>query len=78
MQGQVVGAYGAGDNVRVAGQELGRRVDDTSAPKLERRVQKGVANVLSTTSRGPGGARRLGDRRDIHEPKLAGLDSVSP
>ena len=45
----VVAADDAGEHVAVAGQVLGRRLDDEITPSSAGRQRYGVANVLSTT-----------------------------
>jgi hypothetical protein len=70
MQGRIVGAYGAGDNVRVTGKELGHGVDDSVRPKLEGTGAVGRRKRVVDDYSSPDGPRSLSYRGDIHEPKL--------
>ena len=71
MQGQVVGAYGAGDNVRVAGKELGHGVDDSVRPKLEGTGAVGRRKRVVDDYGGPDGPRSLGYRGYIRDDDQA-------
>ena len=70
VQGPVVGADGAGDNVRVAGKELGHGVDDSVRAKLEGTRAVGRRKRVVDDYGCPDGLRSLGYRGDVHEPKL--------
>ena len=77
VQGQVVGGHGADDNVGVAGQELGRRLDDHVGAQLERPGAEGRRERVVDDEPGPDGVRASATA-GISISRSCGLDSVSP